>query len=60
MGWFSSSTDSYVVTSLHQGWFGWSKATKRITGRDAAKRLARKWRRRGDRDVRIRRGGWFS
>jgi hypothetical protein len=60
MGWFSSSTDTYAVTALHQGWFGWSKVTARVTGRDAAKRLARKWRRRGDRDVRIRRAGWFS
>jgi hypothetical protein len=60
MGWFSSSTDTYVVTAQHQGWFGWSRITERVTGRDAAERLARKWRRRGDRDVRISGGGWFS
>ncbi len=60
MGWFSSSTDTYVATALHQAWFGWSKITERVTGREAAEELAREWRRRGDRDVRISGGGWFS
>jgi hypothetical protein len=59
MGWFSSS-DTYEVTAWHRGWFGWSRVSQKVTGRDAAKRLARKWRRRGDRDVCISRGGWFS
>lgn len=60
MGWFSSSTDTYIVTARHQRWLGWSKITERVTGRDKAEELARKWRRRGDRDVRISGGGWFS
>lgn len=60
MGWFSSSNDTYVVTARHQSWFGLCKVTERVTGRDAAERLAGKWRRRGDRDVRVSGGGWFS
>jgi hypothetical protein len=59
MVFFSGKTDTYVVTARHRGWFGGSKVTKRVTGRTAAKRLARQGTRRGD-DVRISRGGWFS
>jgi hypothetical protein len=59
MGRFSD-TGTYTVTAWHRGWLGWSKVARQVTSRSAAKQLARKWARRGYRDVRILGGGWFS
>jgi len=59
-GWFGTDdNDTYRVTGIKKGWFGESKVTEKVTGRRAAERLAGSMRRRGDRDVRITRDGWW-
>lgn len=60
MGWFTSDNDRFEVSATTKGWFGTKTTRRTVTGKSAANREARRLRRSGARDVRVRRGGWWA
>jgi hypothetical protein len=60
-GWFGTDDkDTYQVTGITRGWFGESKISEKVIGRREADRLADRMRSRGDRDVQVKRDGWWA